>query len=201
MQPPAKQVSDVPLEAKQPPRGNNLVFVFILACLVAVVSGLVWVFVLPGQSNKPEREFAHEYPVDPWQNPPTDRNAAIAHLQTLADALLAYREGPMGGGVRWPATLDELKYAGLLPEDFALVGQLSGRPLAYQPTMPMGHDPERWVMVHDVETGWVRSRVNYRATKGLVCAAVILGDGTVRIIEGEDTNLYGGLNQTSEALR
>lgn len=201
MHPPAQQVSEVPLEAKQPRRSNNLVFVFILACLVAVVSGLVWVFVLPAQGNKPEREFSHEYPADPWQNPATDRNAALSHLQTLADAMLAYREGPMGGGVRWPATLDELKYAGLLPEDFALAGLLSGRPLAYQPTMPVGHDPERWVMVHDVETGWVRSRVNRRPSKGVVCAAVILGDGTVRVIEGEDTNLYGGLNQTTEALR
>ncbi len=201
MQPPAKQVSEVALEAKQPTRGNNLVLVFILACLVVAVCGLVWMFVLPGQDAKPGREFAHEFPADPWQNPPTDRNAAVAHLQTLADAMLAYREGPMGGGVRWPATLDELKYAGLLPEDFALAGLLSGQSLAYQPMMPMGHDPERWVMVHDVEIGWVRSRVSRRAFKGMVCAAVILGDGSVRIIEGEDTNLYGGMNQTSEALR
>ncbi|MCC7509929.1 MAG: hypothetical protein IT464_11255 [Planctomycetes bacterium] len=201
MQPPAKQVSEVPLEAKQPRRSSNLVLVFIMACLVTVVVGLVWVFVLPGPGTQPTREFAHEYPADPWQNPPTDRNAAIARLQTLADALLAYREGPMGGGVRWPATLDELKFAGLLPEDFALAGLLSGRPLAYQPLMPMGHDPERWVMVADVETGWVRSRISRRASKGLVCAAVILGDGSVRMIEGEDANLYGGLNQTAEALR
>lgn len=199
---PAKQVSVIPLESRQPPpRSRTLPALLITALVAAATAGVVWAYVL--SMDTPAQRVSEHPPrfEDPYSNPPTDRGTAQGRLQQLAEALLAYREGPMGGGVRWPATLDELKYAGLLPEDFRFDGELSGLPLVYQPDMPLRHDPERWVMVQDAEVGWVRSRNQYRPSRGMVCAAVILGDGTVKLLEGDELQLYGGLHIPVEEAR
>lgn len=199
---PAKQVSVIPLESRQePPKSRTLPALVITACVVAIMAGAVWVYMQSVDPSPPRPGLPPTISHDPYRNPPVDRKSATSRLQQLADALLAYREGPLGGGVRWPGTLDELKFAGLLPEDFKFEGELSRAPLIYQPDMPMRHDPERWVMVQDAEIGWVRSRHQYRASRGMVCAAVILGDGTVKLIEGDELQLYGGLHVPVEEAR
>jgi hypothetical protein len=67
--------------------------------------------------------------------------------------------------------------------------------------MPIGHDPERWVMCYDVEIGWHRRAATGYSVNGPIAAAVILGDGTVKLIEGDDLEKYGGLNFQVDATR
>jgi hypothetical protein len=195
-----KPVSPVPLVSNQPlpRRGNNLLLLFILACLVAVVGGGVWIWL---DASRPEHDphvtrWGREYSPDdfPYGDDKGDYQAAKAHMQKLADALNAYREGPIGGGVRWPSQLDELQMAGLLEPEFEFGGLLSGKPIAYQPEMPIGHDPERWVLCHDIEIGWRRQQATGYAMKGPRAAVVMLADGTVKLLEGDELELYGGLN-------
>lgn len=205
--PEPKPVSEVPLVSSQPaPRsGNNLLLLFMLGCLVAVAGGATWIWL---DSNRPK----HDPHVTQWprEGHPGefdfgeahgDYKAAQARMQKLADALLAYREGPMGGGVRWPSSFEELQMAGLVEQDFDFTGLLSGKPIAFQPEMPIGHDPERWVLCHDIEIGWRRQQGTGYAMKGPRAAVVMLADGTVKLLEGDELELYGGLNQQVGAGR
>jgi hypothetical protein len=83
--------------------------------------------------------------------------------------------------------------AGMLEQDWNFNGMLSGEPVVYQPEMPIGHDPERWVICHDTELGRRRTQSGYTTTAPLA-AVVILADGSVKLIEGNELLTYGGLN-------
>jgi hypothetical protein len=193
---PHKQVSEVALTSSMPQRrGNNLLLLFILGCTMAVVTGLTLYWLdagKPAPDNHVTR-WPAETPPDPCGARQGDYEEAVAHMRELAAALLQYREGSMGGGVRWPGGLDELQMAGMLEADWDFSGVLSGQPIVYQPEMPIGHDPERWVMCHDIELGRRRTQTGF-AFMGPRAAAVILGDGSVKLIEGDDLLTYGGLN-------
>jgi hypothetical protein len=194
-----KQVSEAPLEARRPtPRGRHALGVLVLLCVAGMTAAVVWLVILPHQGQRP-RQIENHPPLDRYGNPRVDHDGALERMHKVAAALESYRY-TMGGGVRWPGTLDELKYAGLIDADFDLTGLLSGELLVYQPQMPFGHDPERWVMVHDIEYGRVRSR-GYGARHGIVSAVVILGDGTVCMLDGKDEEMYGGLTRRQEAAR
>jgi hypothetical protein len=67
--------------------------------------------------------------------------------------------------------------------------------------MPIGHDPERWVLCHDIEIGQRRNAQTGFSRRGPRAAAVILFDGTVRLIEGDALETFGGLNVTIGAGR
>lgn len=200
---PHKQVSEMPLISAAPQRrGSNLLLLFLLACLMAVVTGgtLYWL-----DARQPERdphitqwprEFDHD--MDPERK--GNHDGALKRMQKLADALLEFRDGP-GGRVRWPDDLSTLIDAGLLEPDFDFRGELSGQPVVFQPEMPLGHDPERWVLCHDVEIGRRRNIQNGYVSIGPRAAAVILADGTVKLIEGDDLETYGGLNLAVNAGR
>jgi hypothetical protein len=200
---PHKQVSEVPLTAAAPVRrGSNLLMLFILGCLMAVVTGITLYWL---DANKPDpdphvTQWPREIPPDTDHRTQGDYDAALAHMQQLANALLQYRDGPNGGGVRWPDDFPVLQDAGMLDANWNFNGVLSGQRIAYQPEMPIGHDPERWVMCHDVEMGRYRTNAGY-AAMGPRAAAVILADGTVKLIEGDELETYGGLNLAVSAGR
>lgn len=200
---PHKQVSEAALTSSAPPRrGNNLLMLFILGCLVAVVTGIT-LYWLDASKPGPEThvtQWPRDIPPDPNGNTPGDYEAALAHMHELATALLAYREGSMGGGVRWPGAMDELQMAGLLEPRWNYTGVLSGRPIVYQPEMPIGHDPERWVICHDIELSRRRTQTGYSVLTPSA-AVVILADGSVKLIEGEDLLTYGGLSHDAGAGR
>lgn len=198
------QVSEVPLESNHPPKrpGQGILLLFILTCMIAAVLTSVWFFILP-QRAEPEpnhvTQWPHGFEVEPWASHQADYDAALAKMRKLADALLAYRDSH-GGGVRWPMALEDLQYVGLLAADFEFDGLLSGAALVYQPEMPPTHDPARWAMVHDTEVGWVRSQMQPRPYRGIRAVAAIMADGEVKLIDGEDIGMYGGLN-VQEARR
>ena len=104
----------------------------------------------------------------------------------------------MGDGLRWPASVDELRNAGMLDADYDATGMLSGREIVYQPEKPIRLDPERWVMCYDVEIGWMRSPNGFRV-KGPRAAVVILGDGTVKLLKDDELENYAGLNLQVDA--
>lgn len=199
--PEPKPVSEVPLVSNQPAprRGNNLLLLFMLGCLATLIGGGVWFWLKSSRPqpaphvtqwprNNPHGEF-------PYGEDGGDYEGALARMQKLADALNSYREDPtMGGGVRWPSSLEELPMAGLLEQDFEFTGLLSGKPIVYQPEMPIGHDPARWVLCHDLEIGWRRQQGTGYAVNGPRAAAVVLADGSVKLLEGDELEMYGGLN-------
>jgi hypothetical protein len=193
-----KQVSEVPLQANTPAprRGGNLLFLAILLGLVACASvgALLWV---NAQRVDVDENYQAKWPHDvpPYRNhrSSADYDKARKHMQVLADALMKYHEGPMGGGIRWPAGVEDLRATGMLDEDYDSTGLLSGRPIIYQPEMPIGQDPERWVMCQDVEIGWIRAQNGYRV-KGPRGAVVILGDGSVKVLKQGELQNYAGLN-------
>ncbi|MCA8917859.1 MAG: hypothetical protein KDB32_02155 [Planctomycetes bacterium] len=196
------QVSEAPLISNQPTprRGTNVPLFFILFCLIALVAGgtLLWLDSQKIKLNDHNTQWPNGNPHEFRQLPQADYTKATAHMQLLADAMLAYRESPMGGHVRWPASIDELKAAGLLDAEFEVIGQLSRRELVYQPEMPIGHDPERWVMCHDVEIGWNNTPNGFRI-KGPRAAVVILGDGSVKLLKDDELESYAGLNLLVDA--
>ncbi|KAA0208646.1 hypothetical protein EDM80_15350 [bacterium] len=128
-----------------------------------------------------------------------DKEESLARVQALADALLAYRER-LGGGLRWPSSLEELKQTGFLPDDFDLRGPISQAPLAYQPDMPPSYDPGLWVLVHDRLEGRAagRGRLVQKATLG---AVVMFADGSVRFLDEKEVTQYGGLSPSSQPSR
>lgn len=202
---PEQQVSDVPLESKAPQlRGGNLVYLVILLFTASCIgAGAIWWIEKNKQESDPHTTT--------WPNPHDDEyyrvdkgdyDAALAQMQKLADAMNNYRQDPAGGGgVRWPNELGELQMLGMLEPDFDMVGTLSGEPIVYQPDMPINHDPSRWVLCHDIEIGWrMVGNTGYR-NKGPRAAAVILGDGTVKLLEREELEHYGGLNLQVESTR
>jgi hypothetical protein len=201
---PAKQVSEVPIQAAAPPaRGGNILLLVALFSLSGVAAGGAWWW-MQSRSAEPDRHVTqwprHEdHPF--YHADDTDYEAATGHLRVLADALLAYREGPEGGGVRWPSDLQELHMLGLLDPDYDLTGRLSGAPIEYHPDMPIGYDPARWALCHDVEIGWRRVAGSGYAARGPRAAAVILADGTVKLLGQDELDLYGGLNLRMDATK
>jgi len=199
-----KQVSSVPLVTSQPlPRGrNNLLLLFLLGCTIALAGGGTWYW-LRQSSPSPDNhvtQWPREVPPDPFRAPEAEYEAALAHMSRVAEALIRYRE-TAGGGVRWPQTLEELQYFELLPPDFDFSGRLSGMPLVYQPDMPLNFDPGRYVLCHDIEIGQRRNPQTGYTRRGPRAAAAILADGTVKLIEGDDLEVYAGLNVTLGAGR
>jgi hypothetical protein len=200
---PHKQVSETPLISSAPQRrGNNLLLLFLLACLVAIVTGgtLYWLDASHESPDTHVTRWPRDVPPDPEQERKGDYDEALKRMQTIANALLEYRDGP-GGRVRWPDNLNVLVDAGLLPADFNFRGELSGEIVVFQPEMPIGHDPERWVLCHDVEIGRRRNMQNGYVSIGPRAAAVILADGSVKLIEGDELETYGGLNLAVNAGR
>lgn len=189
------QISDTTPKASKP-RSHNIALLFALTCMIAGVLTIVWLFVLP-QTRVPDRDHVTQWPqgfeVEDWQQHTADYDAALAKMRELAHALLAYRDS-QGGGVRWPMALEELQYAGLLPPEFEFTGELSSHDLVYQPEMPPTHDPARWALVHDAELGWLRSQYRPRPYRGVRAVAAIMADGEVKLIDGEEVDMYGGLN-------
>jgi len=204
----SRPAADDPAPQQEPDPRRGPSYLLSLLILVVLVSGVLAFinFVLLPQ----RKSTINEHHQTKWPNPMEfderdysnpHRTQAIQNLEILAAALLQYREGPMGGGLRWPQDLDELKMLGLLDDDYEFTGILSGAALVYQPEMPPSYAPERWALVHDVEVGWIYPRIGGRPVRGAVSAAVILGDGTVELVEGDDIQLYGGLRGSIGASR
>ena len=201
---PDKQVSEVELVSSQPPprRGNNLLMLFILGCLIAVVTGgtMLWMESHKTKVREHETQWPHGPQLDYGQRGKVDYEEALAHMEILAIALRKYHDGPMGDGIRWPASIQELQAADLLDPEFDTTGVLSGREIVLQAQPPLRHDPERWVMCHDVEIGWMQSPTGFRV-KGPKAAVVILADGNVALLKGDELETYGGLNLLYDAAR
>jgi len=164
--------------------------------MIALASGvgfglwLIWWDPL-GQRTQSQYQAGPGYEF-PRGNSPLNAGEAEKHLQVLADAMRRYRQD-FGDGVRWPMTLEDLKYVDLLPGDYQFRGLLSQRPLSYPPDVPAGHDPARWAICCDVKTENRRGRNGYDVIRVPVGAVVSLGDGTVRVLEERDLTAVGGL--------
>ncbi|MBZ0135526.1 MAG: hypothetical protein K8I27_04015 [Planctomycetes bacterium] len=201
---PETQVSEVPLETAQAkPRGNNILLLVLLFSMVGSAAGVAiwWMERNSGQPDPHTTYWPDSHDDDYYHVDQGDYDGGQAHMRKLADALLAYRQGPEGGGVRWPNELSELRLFGLLEPDFDMTGRLSGEPVVYQPEMPINHDPSRWVLCHDIEIGWRRVANTGLSSKGPRAAVVILGDGTVKLLQGDELEYYGGLNLQVESAR
>ena len=201
---PEHQVSEEPLTSSAPaPRGNNLLLLFILLCMVvSVAGGAIWWIERNRQQPDPHiTQWPGHHPEDFYRVEEGDYKEAEARMQKLAEALLEYRQGPEGGGVRWPNELGELQMFGMLEPDFDMIGVLSGEQIVYQRDMPINHDPSRWVLCHDIEIGWRASGNTGYRTKGPRAAAVILADGTVKLLKDDELEQYGGLNLHVDSAR
>lgn len=170
----------------RPDRRNLRAAVYTLL-LVGACALTVWVWLRDVQPHSARRERERHHEDD---TPPVPRGESEAHLRQVAQALLAYRD-QLGGGVRWPHSLQELEDMQLLPEGCELTGVISRRPLGYHADMPAGHDPGRWVLCVDAEVGWRRVRGSPYPVRGVRTAVVILGDGTVTTLGEDDIDRYG----------
>jgi hypothetical protein len=190
-------VSNEP-ENRTPTRAPSGTWISLLVLAVLIAGVLVAVYYMLPQRTEPDMRHHTRWPIEqqdgphPYEHRRPDFAAAERHLSVLAEALLKYRDDH-GGGLRWPWQLDELRELEFLQPDFELIGKLSGRELVYQPDMPPGQPPESWVMVHDIQMGWVYPQEGGRPHQGIVAAAVILGDGTVKTLGEDDLNQYAGL--------
>jgi hypothetical protein len=177
---------------------------FVLGFFISLVLVSVW-SVLP-ELSKPDGQHQTRWPIEMHPEPhPGERHrpdfpAAERHMRELAEALLTYRD-VHGGGLRWPFELSELQMYEILPADFSLTGRLSGREVVYQPDIPTDRAPENWVLVHDVQTGWVYPEGVGRPYHGAVAAVVILGDGTVRTLSEHEMDQYAGLQGEFGGMR
>lgn len=192
----AKQVSKEPVVSNAPRQsGGNLLTLVILFSMIGAVTTATLILLDPFAESPDSHvtqwpEYRHH---EDFQRNASNCDEAVANMTILSEALVAYRED-FGGNLNWPANLDELEYAGLLREDFRRSGVLSDKPIVYNPEMPMGHDPSRWVIAHDTEIGWQRRMNSRYATKSPRASVVILGDGTVKLLKGDELTNYGGLN-------
>jgi hypothetical protein len=185
-------------------RGALWLLLLLVSASGGAAVGMAWwrhqaAEVPPGHSSYGTGTHDHE---DARQRAHARQQDALARLEELAHALRRYRDGPLGGGLRWPMALDELNFAGLTGPEVTFTGVLSGRPLLWQPEAPPGHDPARWVMCADVEVGWVHGGYRgFRAAQGIRGAAVILGDGNVRWLEAGEFSMYGGISTGMDVPR
>lgn len=192
-----KQVSDVPLISHAPRKKgpNNVLTLFILFLMIGGVTAGTLILLDPW-AREPDTHVTQwpEYGEhNPFEGSSDDYDAAVEHMRELADALMRYRED-FGGNLNWPANLDELAYTGLIDEGYDRTGVLSRKPIVYNAEMPMGRDPARWVIAHDTEIGWQRRQNSRYAVRGPRASVVILGDGSVKLLEGPEIERYGGLN-------
>lgn len=182
------------------PSGRGWVNLVILALLLGVAGGLWAVWWLPSHDSAyPQGGPPPEYQYDPAE-PRGALLAAKLHMEKLADALLQYRR-QFGDDVRWPATLEDLKYVGLLDAEFSLEGGLNRQPLAYAPDLPAGMDPARWAICSDVLVTRRPNRAGYGYVRAPEAAVVILGDGRVRVLQGDEIEKIGGLVYSQNAPR
>lgn len=181
-------------------RGTRWAALLMIALVCGVGFGL-WLIWWDPMGHRPgpyhDGGQGYEFPV---RDGPLDAGQAEKHLQVLADAMRRYRD-EFGDGVRWPMTLEDLKYVDLLPRDYQFRGLLSQRPLHYAPDVPAGHDPARWAICCDVKTENRRGRNGYDVIRVPVGAVVILGDGTVRVLQERDLTAVGGLQFDQGAAR
>lgn len=191
-------MAEPPSKPQQAARSSSFLALFALATFLALGAATAsWIIHdLRAPRPQPPHPDIHEEGVSLRS---ADKEESLARMQALADALLAYRER-LGGGLRWPSSLDELKLTGFLPEEFDLRGPISRALLAYQPDMPPSYDPGLWVLVHDRLEGRAvgRGRAVHKATLG---AVVMFADGSVRFLDEKEVTQYGGLSPSSQPSR
>lgn len=172
--------------------GTNLV---ILCLLLGVSIGLWFVWWRPDKDS-PNPHTGHEFD---FAEPGEVRGNLLLskqRMEKIAEALRNYRE-QFGDGVRNPLNLEDLKLVQLLPPDFEFTGLLSRRPLHYAPDVPANFDPTRWAICCDVEP----PQRMHRGPRVPLAAVVILGDGSVRVLQGEELQKVGGIVYDQNAPR
>lgn len=199
---PQPEVSAVALEAATPRVAGNWRWLILMGLLMVVagVCAFLWMDPFARGNNNHRTQWPKEADRD---LPPGHREydeRGLAQMRQLADALLRYREAE-GGGVRWPTELAELTYAGILPHDHDFAGAITGQPIVFQPEVAAGVDPARWIMCADVQYGWTRARNSGRRVRALIVAAVVLGDGTARLLVADEAQQYVGLPLQVEETR
>lgn len=156
---------------------------------------LVWWNSLDHRSPAPNRRVQGDSETETGAGKAVEA-AALAQMESIAEGLRRYRT-EFGDGVRWPMALDDLKQVQVLAADFGLTGALSGRPVRYAPDIPAGVDSARWAICSDVRWGnqsMPSDRGRYRpSVYAPVLAAVILGDGRVRLLAANEMDGVGGL--------
>jgi hypothetical protein len=194
MQTPQPKVSPVALEVPVIKGRSNWRWLILMGLLMTVagICAFLWMDPFGRRNNPHETQWPRERDEITAEGLREQDQRGLEQMQALADALLRYREQE-GGGVRWPTELAELTYAGILPAEHDFRGAITGQPITYQPDPAPGVDPARWVMCADVQQGWTRSRNTGRRVKTLLVAAVVLGDGTARLISADEAQQYVGL--------
>lgn len=188
--------------APVPEKPSNQVWVnlVILSLLVGVAIGLWFVWWYPsGDSAYPPGG-----PVDAHDQGPDYPVGKVAasrqRMLVVADAMLKYRD-EYGDTVRWPMALEDLRHVGLISPEADLIGALSDQPLVYAPDMPAGMDPARWAVCSDVLVTRRRNRAGYGYIMSPETAVVMLADGTVRVLQGDEIEKVGGLAYNLNAPR
>jgi len=188
----------MPLEARKPPASSLPLLLLLLALCFGAACGAWIVYDLtrdPKISSSPQPDWL----LDEQANLAA-RDASLARMKELSQALLTYRE-QMGGSLRWPDSLAELVSVGLLPENFDLTGPLSSQPICLQPEMPPSHDPGLWILAHDRLLGQLRVGGRPGPRNAVIGAAVIFADGSVRYLDEKEVAQYGGLTNSRMQAR
>jgi hypothetical protein len=196
MSAPDAQPAQPPETPTSRPRAQLWTNLIILFLLVGVAGGLWLVWWRPDPLRDPQFDRGGDYqPEDPTELRGT-MLVAKQRMDKLAESMRNYRE-QFGDGVRWPMTLEDLKFVQLLPQEYELNGVLSRRPLTYAPEVPAGFDPTRWAICCDVEP----AQRSYRGARAPGAAVVILGDGSVRVLQGDELTKIGGIVYDNNAPR
>lgn len=180
------------------PRGQLWTNLVILCLLLGVAGGLYLVWWTPEREPgaRPGGEYENYDPNEPRGNLLVSKQ----RMEVLAESMRRYRD-EFGDSVRWPMSLEDLKFTQLLPADFEFKGVLSRKPLHYAPEVPAGFDASRWAICCDVEMAWRSNPAGYGSVRAPVAAVVILGDGTVRVLQGDEVQKIGGLVYEQNAPR
>lgn len=181
----------------QPMSRRTLVLALAMALLATGAGVAVWRL----GSTSEEKPLANVTLEDPVKKREETRlklqDQSLNYMRKVAQALLDYRDR-VGGGLRWPDQLEELRVYGMLPQDFNFVGPLGGDVIIYQPDMPLEQRPEGWVMAADIqlEERWgVRDR-----GPRIAAVTVIFGDGRTRTLDPAEFNQFAGMTRALEAL-
>ncbi|MHC4840007.1 MAG: hypothetical protein ACYTDT_03460 [Planctomycetota bacterium] len=164
-----------------------------LAASIVVVFGCVAIVLSFGNPFRVDPNPPHPEPPQPPRPPYLIHGKSLKKMEKIATALRTYRND-QGGGARFPMTLEELSMLQILPHDFDYSGPITGQQMPYDPMIPPTEDPSTWVICLDAQVN--SGYNNYgREVKEVEVAAVILGDGTAKILTEQELKGYGGLDR------
>jgi hypothetical protein len=177
----------------KPNSGARLAVLVLLLFLTAGAACAAWV-IHQFASHKPAPMPLTDFQSGDEPILPAEKEAALKQMGELAAALMLFRDR-MGGGMRFPDRLQDLREVELVRNDFSFIGSVSRRDIVYRPEIPPDQDPAYWVLAHDRLFGRRPNARGYGYSQGMLGAAVIFGDGKVRWLDEKEVLQFGGLSE------